>query len=506
MKVVTRKNESSQGFSSTGYESFSITQSTSGQNKRDLLYLFRKLNVNQKYIDILIANNYKYDDFEKLSEEEFAQKFFPENKEELEKLEEIFIKLKSETLPESCEMERVISVSNSGIDDDHSQNYSNNFNMYQQYGQFNLNQQLKSSSNNIKNGSHHIKQSSFLNGLNNLGNFNEYSQYQFEPVNNNTNNNQRDQSLALPQSVANLSQTKFYNVKQLPYNPFEFTTTTYITSSITSSPQRDFMQTSSNSKINPSIAHAVLNKLNQVADVIYKNNTMFIDDISFKNNILRSHMYLRISEKSSPEKYITKYSRILYFGDTIKIGRHSSSDIILNSDQVSRNHAIIHAVDDKYYVKDLGSSSGTYVKLKADQQYQLVPSSIFRCGITEFKITRMVLEEDVAKVQIQIIMGNKKNTVFDFDVSIKQSKNCAIGTNIQCEISAIDNIMEKYHASLSFKKGFVYLTDLSSASGTWIRLSNQGKESEDFQLLDGQIISISPYLITGFIHTNSKVA
>ncbi|KAL4510006.1 hypothetical protein ABPG72_010199 [Tetrahymena utriculariae] len=504
MKVVTRKNESSQGFSSTGYESFSITQSTSGQNKRDLLYLFRKLNVNQKYIDILIANNFKYDDFEKLTEEEFAQKFFPENKEELEKLEEIFIKLKSEILPESCEMERVISVSNSGIDDDHSQNYSNSFNMYQQFGQYNLNQQLKSSSNNIKNGSHHTKQNSFLNGLNNLGNFNEFSQYQFEPVN--FHNNQRDQSLALPQSVANLSQTKFYNVKQLPYNPFEFSTTTYITSSITSSPQRDFMQTSSNSKISPSIANAILNKLNQVADVIYKNNTMFIDDISFKNNILKSHMYLRISEKANPEKYINKYSRILYCGDQIKIGRHSQSDIILNSDQVSRNHVIIQAKDDKYYVKDLGSSSGTYVKMKADQQYQVFPSSIFRCGITEFKITRIILEEDMAKVQIQIIMGNKKNTVFDFDVSIKQSKNCSIGSNSQqCEISAVDNIMEKKHASLSFKRGSVYLTDHTSASGTWIRLSNQGKESEYFQLLDSQIISISPYLITGFIHSNSEV-
>ena len=48
-------------------------------------------------------------------------------------------------------------------------------------------------------------------------------------------------------------------------------------------------------------------------------------------------------------------------GDVVTVGRHPQSDIFLNDITVSRRHAELRRVGDKYEVADLGSLNGTYV-------------------------------------------------------------------------------------------------------------------------------------------------
>jgi pSer/pThr/pTyr-binding forkhead associated (FHA) protein len=48
-------------------------------------------------------------------------------------------------------------------------------------------------------------------------------------------------------------------------------------------------------------------------------------------------------------------------GDVVTVGRHPQSDIFLNDITVSRRHAELRRVGDKYEVTDLGSLNGTYV-------------------------------------------------------------------------------------------------------------------------------------------------
>jgi len=42
------------------------------------------------------------------------------------------------------------------------------------------------------------------------------------------------------------------------------------------------------------------------------------------------------------------------------IGRHPNSDIQLEDDQVSRTHAEVWETDGAYFLKDRGSTNGTY--------------------------------------------------------------------------------------------------------------------------------------------------
>ena len=47
-----------------------------------------------------------------------------------------------------------------------------------------------------------------------------------------------------------------------------------------------------------------------------------------------------------------------------KIGRHSSNQILILEESISRYHAEILFHDKKFFLKDIGSSTGTFIKVK----------------------------------------------------------------------------------------------------------------------------------------------
>ncbi|MGD8624945.1 MAG: FHA domain-containing protein, partial [Anaerolineae bacterium] len=68
----------------------------------------------------------------------------------------------------------------------------------------------------------------------------------------------------------------------------------------------------------------------------------------------------------------------------IRIGRGSGNDIVLQDSQSSRQHAEISQQGDQYFIRDLGSTNGTFVN---DQQVTgprlLGPGDRLRVGETE---------------------------------------------------------------------------------------------------------------------------
>ncbi|HLG18960.1 MAG TPA: sigma 54-interacting transcriptional regulator [Bdellovibrionota bacterium] len=72
---------------------------------------------------------------------------------------------------------------------------------------------------------------------------------------------------------------------------------------------------------------------------------------------------------------------------TISIGTSDGSDLRLNDETVSRNHAEIIKTKDGYLLRDLGSTNGTFVGgLKVKEAY-LSASSVIKIGKTRIKFT-----------------------------------------------------------------------------------------------------------------------
>ena len=82
----------------------------------------------------------------------------------------------------------------------------------------------------------------------------------------------------------------------------------------------------------------------------------------------------------------------------LKLGRHATSDILLEDDGVSRRHARIVREGDRYVLEDLGSANGTFLRgqkieraaLSDGDTFQLGPNAMFRYTHTDASQQRML--------------------------------------------------------------------------------------------------------------------
>jgi pSer/pThr/pTyr-binding forkhead associated (FHA) protein len=75
-----------------------------------------------------------------------------------------------------------------------------------------------------------------------------------------------------------------------------------------------------------------------------------------------------------------------------RIGRGSENDITINDELVSKNHASIEArpVEDQssvfeYFIKDSGSTNGTFVNDQRVEEAQLHQDDVIRIGVNHFR-------------------------------------------------------------------------------------------------------------------------
>jgi two-component system, cell cycle response regulator len=82
----------------------------------------------------------------------------------------------------------------------------------------------------------------------------------------------------------------------------------------------------------------------------------------------------------------------------LKLGRHTSCDVVLDDDGVSRRHAQLVREQDGYVVEDLSSANGTFVqgqkiarhRLQDGDVFQLGPNVMFRYAYTDASQQRML--------------------------------------------------------------------------------------------------------------------
>jgi S-DNA-T family DNA segregation ATPase FtsK/SpoIIIE len=63
------------------------------------------------------------------------------------------------------------------------------------------------------------------------------------------------------------------------------------------------------------------------------------------------------------------------------IGR-TGSDLPIQDDEISRRHAVVETRDDRYFLKDLRSTNGTFVDERRITEVEIFDRSEFRVGTT----------------------------------------------------------------------------------------------------------------------------
>jgi hypothetical protein len=73
----------------------------------------------------------------------------------------------------------------------------------------------------------------------------------------------------------------------------------------------------------------------------------------------------------------------------VRIGRRPDNDLVLDNRHISRSHAMLHAVDGRYVLRDLGSTAGTRLN------HNLIKEAIVKPGdIITLAIVEMIYGED----------------------------------------------------------------------------------------------------------------
>jgi ABC transport system ATP-binding/permease protein len=147
-------------------------------------------------------------------------------------------------------------------------------------------------------------------------------------------------------------------------------------------------------------------------------------------------------------------------------------DIEIPSDVVSRRHACIRCDGNgRLFIKDLGSTNGTFVNRKQIPPHQDVPfgPETIITFATEDQYQLKFLEPDdstrvVARLPGTVPAGEKN--IFDL-LAVKES--VVIGRSAECDIVISDETVSRQHARIDRAgEGRYRITDLESTNGTFV--------------------------------------
>lgn len=202
---------------------------------------------------------------------------------------------------------------------------------------------------------------------------------------------------------------------------------------------------------------------------------------------------------------------ILKAGDVVNLGRGEDNTIILDSARVSRNHARIEWMGDRFAVRDLGSINGTYVNDQKVEQHRpcalqdgddiRLESIVFHYALITLpklsqdigKMTTMhgiPRHADTPKTRLEVTGGPEAGNVF-----VMTGNAMVIGRasqNATWDVRLNDRTISRPHARIERQGSACTLSDLGSANGTIV---NDLFVIEPVMLRDGDEIRMGETII-----------
>ena len=165
-------------------------------------------------------------------------------------------------------------------------------------------------------------------------------------------------------------------------------------------------------------------------------------------------------------------------GDVVTLGRDPTSDIPIDADVVSRNHARLERRDSGYEIVDLGSTNGLRFQGEAVQRKLLVSGDTLRIGPTVFLEYRAAEEAAPAPVGPPVTSQ---------DIPVQDG--VTIGRGASNNATLVHPQVSRTHARIILRDGELVIEDLASTTGTFVN----GQRVEQKPLREGDMIRIGPH-------------
>ena len=172
----------------------------------------------------------------------------------------------------------------------------------------------------------------------------------------------------------------------------------------------------------------------------------------------------------------------------IKIGRHSSNQIVIFDESVSRYHAEIVFLNEQFYLQDIGSTTGTFLKITQPLELQLY--MIIEVGSYQLQITHIeVSVDDNKESYVEFTIYESPEEMIEKTFALMH--NHSIGRKTSNALSFTDDLhMSNLHCKIYLIQDKFFLEDIASTNGSWLRLSQEGQKSEPVHLSHGTVFKI----------------
>jgi pSer/pThr/pTyr-binding forkhead associated (FHA) protein len=142
---------------------------------------------------------------------------------------------------------------------------------------------------------------------------------------------------------------------------------------------------------------------------------------------------------------------------------------VISESFVSRRHCEIKFNLEKFNLRDVGSTTGTFVMIR--NEVALNPGMMFQMGLSEFKVNS-TKENGPDSMELHVFEGPARNKAI-----VVNENGLGIGrdpANSFCVSE--DSQMSNFHAKIYYdSNGNFCLVDVGSTNRTWLRLSSEGE-------------------------------
>src|SRR6266566_7731817 len=187
--------------------------------------------------------------------------------------------------------------------------------------------------------------------------------------------------------------------------------------------------------------------------------------------------------------------RTLPAGPSYTIGRDPKSDIVVNEDRVSWQHAVLKLDRGSWVLEDTGSSNGTFVGTQKVQKITLDGETTVRLGHPvdgpELSCSTGAPPRPRTVIAAKPVMATGASTASHREPSVIRrlpTKVLRIGRAPDNDIVVSDLSVSRYHAELRRTASAYQIVDLDSHNGTFVN----GQQVGSAPLTEGDIVGIGP--------------
>ncbi len=169
---------------------------------------------------------------------------------------------------------------------------------------------------------------------------------------------------------------------------------------------------------------------------------------------------LEFSETATPPFWV--------LDQTVHIGSGAENQLVINDPALSAQHASISLQNGNYVLKDLGSQTGTYIKGQRISQRRIRNRDTIQIGNTRLQVVDAFEDAD-ARGSWSLISCSRHIDGREFPLHLKPGQtSLKVGRGRHCDVIFPEAYLSREHAEFAPEGDLMRVTDLGSASGTYI--------------------------------------